>query len=853
MVFRVVQNFLNRFKKPKIVSIDIAQIFEHFQKLLQNNQRVMELIADLGEKSGGEYVFDRKYLVDMVEELHSLLLHMVQELNFISSNKYLALYTSLDRIITQLETELRGRLSFGQETPIAVALDKAPLDRPELIGGKANTLAIIYCNLKLPIPPNGLVITTRAYQLFLEANALEDRIYALLESWVNGERDEHSTSRQIRYHILAGIIPKEISKEIEQWVDKRDLPKRWAVRSSAYGENGELSFAGIHETMLNVPPKEIPYAYKRVLASLYSPEALVYRRKMNMLSEEAAMAVIIQEMVHSKVSGVIHTVDVSGENPDSLVIYASWGLGRTVVEGRDVVDRFIVEKVAPYNILKKEIATKTISIKPAGISGEKEEMLTEENRELPTLSEKDIVQLVKWALTLERYFKYPQEIEWAIDQNGEYVILQSRRLVIPREKEFSQQNITTLCDQYPILFKDVGMVVHSGVGSGVVAKISSDSDMENFPEGGVLVTKFTAPWLARIVPKASAIIAERGSAAGHLATIAREFRVPTLVGVEGATERLQNGQVITVDAKSRIIYSGRVKELLSYELVAEPFPFEDTPEFRLLRRLYRRIAPLHLIDPSSPDFTPEGCRSVHDMVRFIHEKAVEELINLPKLLQKSSGVHVYTLESEIPLGLKILDLGGGIDPRVIETGRLRPQDIRSVPLKALWSGLSAPGVWSTEPVSVDFTGMMSSLTKTPSEASAITSPTQFNLAVISQTYMNLHLHLGYHFNMIDTRVEPDSYHNYIYFRFVGGVTDNARRSRRAKLISTILSRYHFKVDLKEDLVVARVLHLGEEDMIRRLQMLGRLIGFTRQLDIQLQSDEDITNFIKAFYEFEYCH
>ncbi len=117
--------------------------------------------------------------------------------------------------------------------------------------------------------------------------------------------------------------------------------------------------------------------------------------------------------------------------------------------------------------------------------------------------------------------------------------------------------------------------------------------MERFPEEAVLVTKYTAPWLARIVPKAAAIVAERGSAAGHLATIAREFRVPTLVGVEGATEILEAGMKVTVDTKQRTIYEGRVKELIQYELV-QSMAFEDAPEFRLLRRILARIAPLHL-------------------------------------------------------------------------------------------------------------------------------------------------------------------------------------------------------------------------------------------------------------------
>ena len=142
--------------------------------------------------------------------------------------------------------------------------------------------------------------------------------------------------------------------------------------------------------------------------------------------------------------------------------------------------------------------------------------------------------------------------------------------------------------------------------------------------------------------------------------------------------------------------------------------FEDAPEFRLLRRLLSRIAPLHLIDPTVPDFTPEGCRSVHDVIRFVHEKAVEELMDLPRFVKRFKGVHIFTLVSEIPLGLKILDLGGGIDPEA--TGnQAHPEQIRSAPMRALWEGLSGPGVWSTEPVPVDFKGLMSSLTRTWAE------------------------------------------------------------------------------------------------------------------------------------------
>ncbi|HEY9073209.1 MAG TPA: hypothetical protein VIN67_03665, partial [Desulfobaccales bacterium] len=107
---------------------------------------------------------------------------------------------------------------------------------------------------------------------------------------------------------------------------------------------------------------------------------------------------------------------------------------------------------------------------------------------------------------------------------------------------------------------------------------------------------------------------------------------------------------------------------------------------------------------------------------------------------------------------------------------------------------------------------------------------------------------GYHFNLIDSRMESDPHRNHIYFRFVGGVTDMTRRSRRALLLAKILARYDFKVDTKGDLVVARLLHLPQADMQERLKILGRLIGFTRQLDIQLRHDEDIPEFVEAFFQ-----
>jgi pyruvate,water dikinase len=821
--------------------VDLRLVFEQFQALLQNHQRAMDLIADLGEKSGGDYVFDRKYPADIVRELQDLCLRMVKGLNLIASHRYPQLYTALDRVFIPIEAELAGRLPLS-DAPYVISLRDAPLDTPELTGGKANTLLEIIHRLGIPVP-DGFVITNRAYHRFLEYNGLRDRIHSWIEAWVSGKEDLGKAAGKIRYSILAGIVPHDLANEIMKRA--RKSAHRWAVRSSAYGEDGELSFAGMHETRLNVPSEQVPEAYKTVVASLYSPEALTYRRRMGMIGEEAAMSVLCQEMVRAAAGGIVQTVCIERFQPDCLAIYSSVGLGRTVVEGRGPLDRYLIEKEYPHAVKSEYIAKKETAVLLAAGGGEEEAAIPEGEQSLPSVSPETVKTLGTWAVTVERYFKCPQEIEWAVDTAGRCWLLQSRPLVFPDSLTEFEGDISEACSRYPVLIGDRGLVAHAGVGTGPVYIVHTNEEMANFPEGGILVTQYSAPWLAQIVPKASGIITERGSPAGHLATIARELRVPALVGVDGATRLLRNGTEVTVDSYHRIVYAGRVRELLRHELLQSTV-FEESPEFRILRRLRKRIAALHLADPQSSDFTPEGCTSVHDIIRFIHEKAVQELMDFPTFLNRFKGVKIWTLISDVPLGLRILDLGGGIEHKA--TGdTVRIEEIRSLPLRALWTGVSDPNTWSTEPVPIDFRGLMSSLTRTWDDSGGGHTTGGFNLAVIDKSYMNLHLRLGYHLNLIDARMDDEPQHNHIYFRFVGGVTDITRRSRRAQVLFRILSHYHFNSTVKGDLVLARLLHLSREEIELRLKVLGALIGFTRQLDIQLRSDGDVDHFVERFF------
>lgn len=149
-------------------------------------------------------------------------------------------------------------------------------------------------------------------------------------------------------------------------------------------------------------------------------------------------------------------------------------------------------------------------------------------------------------------------------------------------------------------------------------------------------------------------------------------------------------------------------------------------------------------------------------------------------------------------------------------------------------------------MSVDFTSFMSSLTRTFSSHLVNPQHVGQNLAVISEAYANINLRLGYHFNMIDAYIDEQINDNYAYFRFLGGVTDPQRRSRRAKLIYDTLAQYDFNVDLRGDLVIGRIKRLRPKEMRSKMALLGQLVGFTRQLDVKMTSDQQIDQFAKEF-------
>lgn len=190
--------------------------------------------------------------------------------------------------------------------------------------------------------------------------------------------------------------------------------------------------------------------------------------------------------------------------------------------------------------------------------------------------------------------------------------------------------------------------------------------------------------------------------------------------------------------------------------------------------------------------------------------------------------------------------GGGLAPVLQNETTCSVQEIECASLKSLLEGITAPGAWSTESAGMDFGSFMASVSRSSVITESMSKAPQRNLAIVSDQYLNLNLHLGYHFNQVDSFVSNERNDNYIYFRFAGGVTDDIRRSRRAKMIAIILQKQDFLVDRKRDFVVARLKKFERSVLLQKLWMLGYLIGFSRQMDVRMRDDAMIDKSVEAF-------
>ncbi len=837
----------------------LREKYNAFKRLLRYDKAAHELMATLEELYYAQKKSDFQAVVKTYEQFSLTVLQMVEALLKMNPSSY----WSLKSYFKKFDFYVRFMLAppeFEFSPPFTLAFDKIASFSEAIAGKKAFSLSCLNQELHLPAP-DGFVITTNAFHFFLEANNLRDLINEKLADLdISDPSSLAQTARKIEQLILNATVPVDIDMAIMDAMETLEKGKktnsRIALRSSAVKEDGNASFAGQYLTLLNWKKKDVLDGYKKIIASKYSPQALFYRISRGIMDDEAPMGVLVLEMIDAKASGVIYTRDIGNLSSDTVLIHSVWGQGGLLVEGQVSPDVIRISKRDPDNISSTKTGTKRNRMVLASDIHTQtiETDLQQQNR--LSLDEPTCLTLARWGIGLETHFNHPQDIEWCQDTSGNLFILQSRPLNIHPEKiqntgKSAQKSKTQIVNK---TICSGGEPVCPGTGSGPVYILEQLSQISQIPEGSVLVARHSLPQFAMAIDKINAVIIGTGSRASHFSSIAREFKIPAIVNPTNGFHDLVQGSLVTVDAAQGRVYQGRVNALVDKAPPKEPF-FADSSFMTKLRYVINFSTKLKLTNPESKFFVPEACRSLHDIIRFTHETAMKEMFLMGNR-KGSRRKGAKKLISNIPILFYVLDVGSGIKdiPKTKDQENvnfLKPENIASTPMKALFKGLSNPNISWSETSHFDWEAY-DRIVMAGGIISA-DSPQFGSYAVLSKEYLNVNFRFGYHFVIIDTICSSSTDDNYILFRFSGGGGSLVGRSLRASFIKEILTRLGFSVTIKSDLVDAQFKHVSLKTMEKTLDILGRLLGATKLMDMYLKENMEleilVDDFMKGRYDF----
>jgi pyruvate,water dikinase len=439
--------------------------------------------------------------------------------------------------------------------------------------------------------PSGFVTTAAAYREFLDANDLSEKIKAEIDKFESQKQSIQETGKRNRQLFHESRFPDELSGAIRDAY--RELSKRKkakqvpvAVRSSATAEDlPEASFAGQLESYLNVRGEDdLLAACQKCLASLYTDRAIAYRREHGFDQFRVALSVGVQTMVRADRAGagVMFSIDTESGFPDVVMINAAWGLGESVVQGKVNPDEYRVFKPLLKNESLRPIIGKSLGSKETKIifarGGEaptKSVKTPKRQREQPVLTDEEILQLARWAVVIHEHYEKPMDMEWAKDGLDEQLYLvQARPETVQSRKLAGSLKSYRLKEKgEPIVS---GLAIGEAIAAGKARLLKSPRDTKRFEDGDVLVTGMTDPDWVPIMSRASAVVTDHGGRTSHAAIVSRELGLAAVVGCGNATEKLADGQEITVscvEGDEGFVYDGRLdfeERDANLEKLAEP-------------------------------------------------------------------------------------------------------------------------------------------------------------------------------------------------------------------------------------------------------------------------------------------
>ncbi|MEY0333387.1 phosphoenolpyruvate synthase [Providencia rettgeri] len=444
------------------------------------------------------------------------------------------------------------------------------------VGGKNASLGEMITNLSdLGVSvPNGFATTAQAFNDFLEQSGVNQRIYNLLdETDIDDVNQLAVAGDQIRQWVIDTPLTKELEQDIRDafaQLSEGEAEASFAVRSSATAEDmPDASFAGQQETFLNVQGIDaVLVAIKHVFASLFNDRAISYRVHQGYDHRGVALSAGVQRMVRSDLasSGVMFTIDTESGFDQVVFITSAYGLGEMVVQGAVNPDEYYVHKPTLTSnrpaIVRRTLGSKKLQMVYANSKEHGKQVQIEDVPEALrnrfSLADHEVEELARQALQIEKHYGRPMDIEWAKDgHNGRLYIVQARPETVRSNQQVMERY--QLKQQGQVLVE--GRAIGHRIGSGAVKVIHNLSEMDRIQAGDVLVTDMTDPDWEPIMKKAAAIVTNRGGRTCHAAIIARELGIPAVVGCGDATDRLQEGQEVTVscsEGDTGFVYEGKL-------------------------------------------------------------------------------------------------------------------------------------------------------------------------------------------------------------------------------------------------------------------------------------------------------
>ena len=473
--------------------------------------------------------------------------------------------------------------------PYVIKLEELGMDDVEIVGGKNASLGEMISNLSsLGVTvPGGFATTSAAYRDFLATGGLDQKITGVLNSLdVDDIGALTIAGSTIRRWITETPLPDRLMGAVRSsWEEmSRGKDIAVAVRSSATAEDlPDASFAGQQETFLNVRGLDnLVEAMHQVFASLFNDRAIAYRVHQGFDHSHVALSAGVQTMVRSDIgaSGVMFTLDTETGFRDAVFITSSYGLGETVVQGAVNPDEFYVYKPAlaagKRPILRKNLGSKAIKMvysdDPA--PGKTVETVDVDERDSLafSISDSDIIELAKMAVTIEKHYARPMDIEWGKDGNdGKIYILQARPETVQSQSGRTIQRYT-LKGHSDIVVS--GRSIGHKIGAGTAKVIRSVAEMDRVQPGDVLVSDMTDPDWEPVMKRAAAIVTNRGGRTCHAAIIARELGIPAVVGCGNATDLIADGMEVTVscaEGDEGMVYRGNL-EFAQTQIVLDSLP-----------------------------------------------------------------------------------------------------------------------------------------------------------------------------------------------------------------------------------------------------------------------------------------